>query len=369
MIVMKFGGTSVESAAAIERVAAIVQARLDRRPIVVVSAMGRTTDKLLAIGGEAVRGRRNQALARVAELREFHLREARPLVLPSDQSELDCVIEEHFRELVELVQGLAVLGELTPRSIDAISSYGERLSSRIVALAFRQYGVESAHVDSRCLIVTDRRHTQAAPLLCQTYARLSAVLPELARDKVVVMGGFIGASEDGVTTTLGRGGSDFTAALVGAGVDAEEIQIWTDVDGVLTCDPALFAGAHRVKTISFAEAAELACFGAKVLHRHRASGDGKEYPCGRLELAPPRRPRNADRVPNGALCQRDQVRGLQTKHYGRQYPFDANVDGPRISAPHLRDLRPLRDAGGHGGHLGGERVADDRQRQPSGRNL
>ena len=280
MIVMKFGGTSVESAAAIERVAAIVQARLDRRPIVVVSAMGRTTDKLLAIGGEAVRGRRNQALARVAELREFHLREARPLVLPSDQSELDCVIEEHFRELVELVQGLAVLGELTPRSIDAISSYGERLSSRIVALAFRQYGIESAHVDSRCLIVTDRRHTQAAPLLCQTYARLSAVLPELARDKVVVMGGFIGASEDGVTTipgtatsprtpattTLGRGGSDFTAALVGAGVDAEEIQIWTDVDGVLTCDPALFAGAHRVKTISFAEAAELACFGAKVLH-------------------------------------------------------------------------------------------------------
>ncbi len=266
MIVMKFGGTSVESAAAIERVAAIVQARLDRRPIVVVSAMGRTTDKLLAIGGEAVRGRRNQALARVAELREFHLREARPLVLPSDQSELDCVIEEHFRELVELVQGLAVLGELTPRSIDAISSYGERLSSRIVALAFRQYGIESAHVDSRCLIVTDRRHTQAAPLLCQTYSRLSAVLPELARDKVVVMGGFIAASEDGVTTTLGRGGSDFTAALVGAGVDAEEIQIWTDVDGVLTCDPALFAGAHRVKTISFAEAAELACFGAKVLH-------------------------------------------------------------------------------------------------------
>jgi aspartate kinase len=121
---------------------------------------------------------------------------------------------------VELVQGLAVLGELTPRSIDAISSYGERLSSRIVALAFRQYGIESAHVDSRCLIVTDLRHTQAAPLLCQTYSRLSAVLPELARDKVVVMGGFIGASEDGVTTTLGRGGSDFTAALVGAGVQA-----------------------------------------------------------------------------------------------------------------------------------------------------
>src|SRR3989475_7311752 len=202
MIVMKFGGTSVESAAAIERVAAIVQARLDRRPIVVVSAMGRTTDKLLAIGGEAVRGRRNQALARVAELREFHLREARPLVLPSDQSELDCVIEEHFRELVELVQGLAVLGELTPRSIDAISSYGERLSSRIVALAFRQCGIESAHVDSRCLIVTDRRHTQAAPPLCQIHARLSAVFPELAREQGVGRGRSIGGSAVGVVTML-----------------------------------------------------------------------------------------------------------------------------------------------------------------------
>jgi aspartate kinase len=184
----------------------------------------------------------------------------------SHRSELDRTLDDHFQEMTELVKGLAVLGELTPRSIDAISSYGERLSSYIVSLAFEHFGLHATHVDSRKVIVTDRRHTQAAPLFPETYARLAATLPPLAKDKVVVMGGFIAATEDGVTSTLGRGGSDFTAAIVGAGVNAEEIQIWTDVDGMLTADPTIFPGGHRVKTISFAEAAELAYFGAKVLH-------------------------------------------------------------------------------------------------------
>ena len=154
----------------------------------------------------------------------------------------------------------------TPRSIDAISSYGERLSSFIVTQAFRHSGMQTEHLDSRDLIVTDKRHTQAAPLFPQTYARLAATVPPLAAKSVIVMGGFIAASEDGVTTTLGRGGSDFTASIVGAGIGAEEIQIWTDVDGMLTADPTILPGGHRVKTISFAEAAELAYFGAKVLH-------------------------------------------------------------------------------------------------------
>jgi aspartate kinase len=135
-----------------------------------------------------------------------------------------------------------------------------------VALAFRHFGMDTAHLDSRQVIITDRRHTQAAPLYAETYARLAAVMPVLAEEKIVVMGGFIAATEDGVTTTLGRGGSDFTASIVGAGIGAEEIQIWTDVDGMLTADPTILAGGHRVKTISFAEAAELAYFGAKVLH-------------------------------------------------------------------------------------------------------
>jgi aspartate kinase len=274
MIVMKFGGTSVESAAAIERVAGIVKARVDRRPVVVVSAMGRTTNKLLTLATTAIRGaihgalhgNRAEYLRQLHELRDYHSREARQVVPLAARAELDRTLDEHFQELTELVKGLAVLGELTPRSIDAISSYGERLSSYIVTLAFRHFGMKAEHVDSRDVIVTDHRHTQAAPNFPETYARLAKTIPPIAAQSVVVMGGFIGSTEDGVTTTLGRGGSDFTASIVGAGIDAEEIQIWTDVDGMLTADPTIISGGHRVKTISFAEAAELAYFGAKVLH-------------------------------------------------------------------------------------------------------
>jgi aspartate kinase len=266
MIVMKFGGTSVESAAAIERVASIVKARLERKPVVVVSAMGKTTNKLLAIAQDSAGGRRGEALAQLEQLRAFHLGEARAVILDSDWPEARQTIEEHFGELAELVKGLGVLGELSPRSADAIASYGERLSSAIIAPAFRKFGMRTAHVDSRRLIITDGRHTQAAPIYPLTYERLAETIPPLARDKVVVMGGFIGSTEDGVTSTLGRGGSDFSASIVGAGIGAEEIQIWTDVDGMLTADPAILPGGRRVKSISFVEAAELAYFGAKVLH-------------------------------------------------------------------------------------------------------
>ena len=256
MIVMKFGGTSVESAAAIERVAGIVRARLDRKPVVVVSAMGKTTNRLLSIAQHAINGHRDDALREVMALRDFHLRE----------SGMERTVDEHFQELGELTRGLNILGELTPRSIDAISSFGERLSSLIVTNHFNKLGIRTRHVDSRKLITTDHRHTQAAPLFDVTYERLAQQIPPLANDAVVVMGGFIGATETGVTTTLGRGGSDFSAAIVGAGIGAEEIQIWTDVDGMLTADPTILPGGHRVKLISFAEAAELAYFGAKVLH-------------------------------------------------------------------------------------------------------
>ena len=266
MIVMKFGGTSLESAAALEQVAAIVRARLDRRPVVVVSAMGKTTNALLAIAADAAGGKREQALGQLCALREYHRSEAAPAVSETDRKELDGILEEHFGELAEIIKGLALLGELTPRSLDAVASYGERVSSRIVALVLRKSGIASVPLDSRRLVVTDQRHTQAAALLPETYARASAAISQLSGEQVAVMGGFIGSTEDGVTTTLGRGGSDYTAALVGAALGAEEIQIWTDVDGVLTCDPALVPDAHPVKTLSFDEAAELAYFGAKVLH-------------------------------------------------------------------------------------------------------
>jgi aspartate kinase len=266
MIVMKFGGTSVESAVAIERVAGIVKAREERHPVVVVSAMGKTTNKLLAIADSAIKGRRDEYIRLLHDLRDYHSREARQIVPLEDRASLDSFLDEHFQELTELVKGLAVLGELTPRSIDALSSYGERLSSYIVTLGFRRFGMKAEHVDSREVIATDRRHTHAAPNFPETYRRLAAMIPPIAEHSVVVMGGFIGATDEGVTTTLGRGGSDFTASIVGAGIAAEEIQIWTDVDGMLTADPTILPGGHRVKTISFAEAAELAYFGAKVLH-------------------------------------------------------------------------------------------------------
>jgi aspartate kinase len=259
MIVMKFGGSSVESAEAILRVAGIVRSQLGRRPIVVVSAMGKSTNKLLAIGAKAVGGELQAALDQLFELRQFHLRE-------SSGCGLDREINEHFEELADLAKGLAVMGELTPRATDAISAFGERLSSVIVTAIFQGAGINAAHVDAREVIVTERRHMQAAPIFAETNAKLAAVIPELAQTRVPVMGGFIGSTVDGVTTTLGRGGSDYTASIVGAGIGAEEIQIWTDVDGMLTADPRILPGGHRVEVCSFAEAAELAYFGAKVLH-------------------------------------------------------------------------------------------------------
>lgn len=259
MIVMKFGGTSVESTEAITRVAGIVRDRIEKHPVVVVSAMGKTTNKLLAIAAAALSGQRDDALDQLAALRTFHLCESSGLGVDSE-------IEAHFSELAELVKGLAVMGELTPRATDAVSAYGERLSSIIVAARFRKLGLPAVQVDSRTVLITDGRHTQAAPLFDKTNERLRRVIPPLAEDKVVVMGGFIGSTEEGVTTTLGRGGSDYTASIVGAGIEAEEIQIWTDVDGMLTADPTILPGGYRVKICSFAEAAELAYFGAKVLH-------------------------------------------------------------------------------------------------------
>src|ERR1700744_2287529 len=198
MIVMKFGGTSVESAEAIARVASIVKARVDRKPVVVVSAMGKTTNKLLAIANSAITGKREEYLRQIHDLRDFHSREARQVVPLAHRAELDRTLDDHFQEMTELIKGIAVLGELTPRSIDAISSYGERLSSFIVALAFRHFGLQATHVDSRQFIITDKRHTQAAPLFPETYAKLKN-LP----GGIVVMGGFIASTLEGVTSTLG----------------------------------------------------------------------------------------------------------------------------------------------------------------------
>jgi aspartate kinase len=269
LVVMKFGGTSVEDAVAINRTAQIVRGRLAKglTPIVVVSAMAKVTDQLLATANAAGRGDRTGALAITARLRNRHLETASALVSGDCKTGICHWIETEFAGLDEILRGLAAVGELTPRIGDMVVSVGERLSSRMIAEAFRERDLDAVYVDARQCIVTDAQHGKAIPQDALIEQRLKQhVLPQAEAGRVCVMGGFIGATEKGVTTTLGRGGSDFTAALVGGGLDAGSIEIWTDVNGIMTTDPSICPNALRVKTISFEEAAELAYFGAKVLH-------------------------------------------------------------------------------------------------------
>ncbi len=267
MIVMKFGGTSVEDAKAIERAAAIVKGRQAQKPVVVVSAMAKVTDQLLAMARAAGAGDRKTALKLCRALQERHYNTAGELLGTALFTQFHSDLGVDFEALDELLRGIAAVGELTARTTDHVAAFGEMLSSKIVTAAFSAHGIESALVDSRDCIVTDNSHTRAAPLFEETNERLRTNLqPLLDKDRVPVMGGFIGSTKAGITTTIGRGGSDLSAAIVGAGLGAERIEIWTDVDGMMTTDPHLCPEARRIKVISFDEAAELAYFGAKVLH-------------------------------------------------------------------------------------------------------
>jgi aspartate kinase len=269
LVVMKFGGTSVEDAVAMKRTAAIVGGRRKRglSAVVVVSAMAKVTDLLIASGAAAGRGDRLGSLAISERLRTRHIDTAAQLLDTPRFVALQPAIHAEFDALDDLLRGIAAVGELTPRTADLVVSFGERLSSRIVAQAFDQHGLNGTHVDARTCIITDSNYGKAAPIEAAIEAKLAElVLPLIAAGHTPVMGGFIGSNEQGITTTLGRGGSDYTAALVGGGLHAGAIEIWTDVNGIMTTDPRICPDALRVKTISFEEAAELAYFGAKVLH-------------------------------------------------------------------------------------------------------
>jgi aspartate kinase len=269
LVVMKFGGTSVEDAAAMERTAGIVRGRRERglEAVVVVSAMAKVTDLLLAAASAAGRGDRAGALAIGARLRHRHIDTATALMDAERFARVQQVMHLEFDALDDLLRGISAVGELTPRTNDLVVSFGERLSSRMVAEAFAQRGLQGEHVDARTCIVTDSNYGKAVPQESAIEAKLAEiVLPLIKAGKTPVMGGFIGANAEGITTTLGRGGSDYTAALVGSGLHASAIEIWTDVNGIMTTDPRICPDALRVKTISFEEAAELAYFGAKVLH-------------------------------------------------------------------------------------------------------
>lgn len=257
----------MQDAAAIDRAAAIVRGRVPEKPVVVVSALSKVTDALLAAGRVAGDGDRDGAVDLARALRERHYNTASELLGTSVFSEFHGELEAEFDALDELLRGIAAVGEITPRTSDLVVSFGERLSSRIVASTLQARGVEAIHVDARDLLVTDDAHTRAVPQFEETYERFrTRVAPLAEKDQVPVMGGFIGATRQGVTTTIGRGGGDFSAAIAGAGLGASRIEIWTDVDGMMTTDPNLVPQARRIKFISFEEAAELAYFGAKVLH-------------------------------------------------------------------------------------------------------
>jgi aspartate kinase len=267
MIVMKFGGSSVESSDAIARLVCTVKSQLARQPVVVVSALGKTTNRLLEFAEHARRGERYLGSKCLNQLQDYHFDVAVQVANGEALHQLEASLQRSFRDLRVILSEVVDEGrEVTLALLDEIASFGERMSSEIVAAALEIGGVRSVHLDARQLILTDDRHTHAAPLYWESYAKLRRAISYLSDGRVAVLGGFIGSTKDGVTTTLGRGGSDLTASIVGAGISADEIQIWTDVDGMLTCDPRVFPGGHRLRSLSYQEAAALASAGAKVLH-------------------------------------------------------------------------------------------------------
>jgi aspartate kinase len=268
MIVMKFGGTSNEDASAMRNVVRIVTAHRPEQPVVVISAIARATNELEQTARLAVEGREAEALELVTALFERHTRIIDNLLSDRSRSaDLESILFRHLNEIKAIVKGIAILRELTPRTLDAVCSHGERLSSRIIAAALQEAGIASGWVDARDFMVTDETFGGAQPLMDIVAARLETVMrPLLAEGIVPVTQGFIGATLSGEYTTMGRESSDYSASIIGAAMNAGRVQIWTDVDGIMTADPRMVGRTHKVLRMSFEEAFELSYFGAKVLH-------------------------------------------------------------------------------------------------------
>lgn len=265
---MKFGGTSVENAKAMQTVIEIVKCEQSRTPVVVLSAIAGATNTLLKSARVAQEGNLDEAIQLLNNLLDRHVTIMENLI--DDRSTVQQLIaqfKQRFEELRNLCRGISILGELTNRSLDSISSVGEILSSQILSEAIRIRGLTVKWLDARKFMITDNQFSSATPLFDKIDIKTNEIIiPILKSGSIVITQGFISSTENGITTTLGRGGSDYSASIIGAALDAEEIQIWTDVDGVLTADPRIAPAAQKLKIISFREAAELAYFGAKVLH-------------------------------------------------------------------------------------------------------
>lgn len=269
-VTMKFGGTSVGSVEAIQNVIQIVKRAVTEgdRVVVVVSAMSGVTDQLLQSISLAVGGNKWGYISTADRLRDRHEDTLNQLLQPGAlRDKTIAQIHALMEEYKDICQAVCILGEATPRIYDAVVSYGERMSCRLVAAALRQQGVQAAAFDAGQFLVTDDRHQNAVPLWEATQARVDAgLVPELERDITPVLTGFIGATASGAITTLGRGGSDYSGAIFAAATRSDELIIWTDVDGVMTTDPRVDKRARVLPTVSYQEVGELAFYGAKVLH-------------------------------------------------------------------------------------------------------
>jgi aspartokinase/homoserine dehydrogenase 1 len=269
-LMMKFGGTSVGSAQAFAAASDIVleQSREWERLIVVVSAMNGVTDNLIEGAQSASRGEEQTYRAINSKLRDRHHAAVDQLLLKSDEREpLLAEVDRFLEDYYNLCRSIYVLGEFTPRAMDTISSRGERMSARILAALLRYQGGQSKAIDATSLIITDKQFQNATPLMDVTRDRILEELgPRLDDGTIPIVTGFIGATEEGLTTTLGRGGSDYTAAILGSCLKVDEVWIWTDVDGVMTADPRILPDARVIPVLSYSEVSELAYFGAKVLH-------------------------------------------------------------------------------------------------------
>ncbi len=259
MIVMKFGGTSVGSADSIRKVVEIIRQSQGRSPFVVVSAMSGVTDLLLASARKAM-GRNSSTKQIIADIEAKHVGIISQLGLDAS------LVSPELVELEHVLFGISLVKELTARTLDYVASFGERMSSKVVASYATKSGIKAQAYNSYDLgLITDENFGEAE-ILPTTYSAISSAVREIPAGTMPVVTGFIGKTEDGEITTLGRGGSDYSASIFGAALNAEEIQIWTDVDGIMTADPRIVPGATSVDVVSFEEASELAYFGAKVLH-------------------------------------------------------------------------------------------------------
>jgi hypothetical protein len=357
MIVMKFGGTSVEDATAIRRLVSIVRQQLERQPIVVVSAMARVTNGLLDCARLSAEGKDAEVSAKLADITARHYAAADDLALPAERESLRAALETQLVELTNTLDAIQRGGNVTAALSDSVSAQGELLSSLLVAAAFRADGISSERIDIRPAMRTNDDFMRAAidfdtadPLL---HAAFTA---QVAAGRVPVTQGFIGSTADGRTTTIGRGGSDYSASIIGAAVDATAIEIWTDVDGMMTTDPRIVPEDQN----------DFVCgsFGAGVFRRESfassyfAPGNGQKYSGLHLQFAATPCAGNGDSVARARFQIADQSDCVQARDHGRERCFGANADGARIFGATFRGVQSARNSGGYGGDVGSERFDD-----------